>query len=179
MRRSLWVLVAVSAVSAWANPGRAQVPAASGFSDPFFLYYGWYLPRQAALADQPRIQDTISANVAAQQVYAQTNRSSLYDPNGGYGRFDPNSTYDPFNPASQGGPRPRSGTPMPKMRSGTPTSNINGQGPAIHYNRTAQYYPSIRQGQGPNRNVSMAGRGVRRGASFGAMGMPSPMPGPR
>lgn len=173
MRRALWVVAALAAIPAWAGTGRAQFN--TGFSDPFFLYYGWYLPRQAALADQPRVQDTITANVAANQAYATTNRSNLYDPNGGYGRFDPHSNYDPFDPRGNSGAR-GPGALAPRMRSGTPTSNMNGQGPAMHFNRMAQFYPAARAGQGPNRNVSVAGRGVRRGGNFG-VGIP--MPGPR
>lgn len=168
MRRALWVLAAVISVSGWANVGRGQfVNNPGGFSDPFFLYYGWYLPQQNALANQPRVEDTINYNVAQNQAYAQTNRAGLYDPNGGYGRFDPNA--DPYDLA-RGGGAGRAGT-TPRTRAGVPTSNINGNGPLGYYNRTAQFYPSMRTGRGPNRNVGVPARGVRGG---GGVGVPGP-----
>ena len=181
MRRALWVVAAVIAVTAGADVGLAQttVNNPGGFSDPFFLYYGWYLPQQNAIANQPRVEDTINYNVAQNQVYAQTNRANLYDPNGGYGRFDPNSSFDPFDPNSrgQGGRGPGGGGggggQQMKMRAGVPTSNVNGNGPAMYFNRMAQFYPSIRSGRGPNRNVAVITRGsagpeaARRAAAAG------------
>lgn len=170
MRRALGILAAVVAVSAWTNSGRAQT-VNSGFSDPFFLYFGYYLPQQAALANQPRIQDTLNANVAAQQAYAQTNRANLYDPNGGYGRFDPHASVDPFDPNSRAaqGARVAGGMAL-RSRSSVPTANTNGNGPPMYFNRTAQFYPSMRSGRGPNANVRVPGRGVRTGG----VGMPGP-----
>lgn len=170
MRRALWVLAAGVAISAWTNSGRAQ-NIQTGFSDPFFLYYGYYLPQQAALANQPRIQDTINANVAAQQAYAQTNRANLYDPNGGYGKFDPHGSLDPFDPNSRGAQGARAGGVPARSRGSVPTANVNGNGVPGYFNRTAQFYPSMRAGRGPNLNVRVAGRGVR-GAGIG-------LPGPR
>lgn len=170
MRRALWAFAAVIAVSAWANVGLAQnLNNPGGFSDPFFLYYGWYLPQQNAIANQPRVEDTISYNVAQNQVYAQTNRAGLYDPAGG--RFDPNPSGDPFDPGVRaGGGR----STMGRTRSGIPTSNANGSGPPAYYNRAAQYYPSMRPGRGPNRNVAVAGRGARGHGGGMGMGMPGP-----
>ncbi len=174
MRRALWVLAAGVVVLSWASGAGAQVNGIGGSNgDPFFLYYGWYLPQQAALANQPRVQDTIQANVAANQAYATTNRSNLYDPNGGYGRFNPYAAEGDVG-AGVGGAARVAGAG--RMRSSVPTSNIRGQGPPLYYNRTAQHYPSMRVGQGPNRNLAVAGRGARRTA--GVPSMPS-MPGPR
>lgn len=51
--------------------------APGGFSDPFFVYYGWYLPRKAAIEGNPMLDETRKAALA------------LSDPNGGFGRFDP------------------------------------------------------------------------------------------
>jgi hypothetical protein len=42
----------------------------------------------------------------------------------------------------------------------------------MFFNRTAQYYPSMRAGRGPNANVRVPGRGVRGGG--GGFGMPGP-----
>jgi hypothetical protein len=156
----------------WAGGARAQNPSFSN-GDPFFLYYGWYLPQQQALANQPRIQDTIQQNVAQNQAYATTNRSNLYDPNGGYGRFNP---YAPDTGEVGMGPTGGRGPATGRLRSTVPTSNARGQGPPLYYNRMAQHYPSMRVGQGPNRNLAVAGRGVRRGPAMPSM--PS-MPGPR
>ena len=178
MRRALWVLAAAAAILGWAEGSRAQGPSSSA-GDPFFLNYGWYLPQQNALANQPHIQDTIQQNVASNQAYALTNRSSLYDPNGGYGRFNPYASEGELG-AGTGTGGGRVGGGAGRMRSSVPTSNARGQGPPVYYNRTSQYYPSMRVGQGPNKNLAVAGRGVRRGG--GGMpavpGMPG-MPGPR
>ncbi len=179
MRRALLGLVALAAVAAWAGESRAQNGT---FDDPFFAYYGFFLPRQAALAAQPRVQDTINQNFADNQVLARTNRAGLYDPNGGYGVFDnydPNATFDSKAPRGAGfGARS-------KFR-GMPTTNIAGRGPALYYNRAAQYYPSLRTGVGPNRNLAVTGRGVRGGGGAsraasaagaglgGGMGVPGP-----
>jgi hypothetical protein len=173
MRRALLVLAAGAAILGWSGGARAQGPSFSN-GDPFFLYYGWYLPQQAALASQPRVQDTIQSNVAQNQAYATTNRSNLYDPNGGYGRFNPYAT-DTGEVGTGVGGAVRGMGPG-RMRSSVPTSNAKGQGPPLYYNRTAQFYPSMRVGQGPNRNLAVAGRGARRNS--GMPSMPS-MPGPR
>ena len=162
MRRALWVLTAIIAVSSWAKVGLSQaVNNPGGFSDPFFLYYGWYLPQQNALANQPRVEDTINYNIGQNQAYAQTNRAGLYDPNGGYGRFDPNPGGDPFDPGMRAGGGPRSA--MGRMRGSIPTSNANGSGPPMYYNRLSQHYPSIRPGRGPNHNVGVMGKGAPQG----------------
>ena len=160
MRRALVVLAGLIASASWATDGRAQT--SSGFDDPFFLYYSYFLPRQAALAAQPNVSDTINANVAARQSYATTNRANLYDPNGGYGAFDgydPNSVFD--NPTARGRGAGRSGPALTSR--GLPTTNIAGHGPALYYNRAALYHPSLRNGQGPNKNLAVPGRGVRGG----------------
>ncbi len=161
------IVVAISA-----SPSKAQAQT----SDPFFLYYSYFLPRQAALAAQPSVSDSINARAAQQQYSATTNRANLYDPNGGYGTSDPFAPVDPFgatNPRARGG---RMGTLGSR---GLPTTNINGSGPALYYNRHAQYYPSIRSGRGPNRNLAVAGRGVRGGPGVPSAAAGMALPGPR
>ena len=162
MRRALLVTAALIAASAWATEGRAQD---GGFSDPFFLYYSYFLPRQAALAAQPSVNDSINANVADRQAYATTNRASLYDPNGGYGAFH---DYDPNAVFEGGRNQGRSGTPL--RTRGLPTSHTRGQGPSLYYNRAARYHPALRSGQGPNQNLAAGGRGTARPRG-GAAGM--------
>ena len=173
MRRAMLVVAALVAGSAWASESRAQN---GGYSDPFFLYYSYFLPRQAALAAQPNVNDSINAAVADRQSYASTNRESLYDPNGGYGAFD---GYDPnavFNNPTQRG----RGTSRQTLQTrGLPTTNIRGRGPALYYNRAAQYYPGLRNGQGPNHNLAVGGKGASRpggsggGGGFGGFGVPN------
>jgi hypothetical protein len=159
MRRLRWVLAAFAVVAAWSNTSSAQT--SGGFDDPFFLYFSYFLPRQAALAAQPNVNDTINQNVANNQVNARTNRSGIYDPNGGYGAFDnydPNDTFE----------RPGGARGINQSRRGfrgLPSTNIAGRGPALYYNRAAQFYPSLRNGTGPNRNLAVTGRGVRGGGS--------------
>jgi hypothetical protein len=177
MRRMLGILAVLALISATAKEGRAQTSFSAG--DPFFLYYGYFLPRQAAMASQPRVEDTINDASANQQSYAQTNRTSLYDPNGGYGtdRFADTGLLD-----GRGRGRPATGPggmTTVRSRASVPNTNIPGTGPQIYFNRTATYFPQMRPGigRGPNRNLAVAGRGVRNSGA-GMPTMPS-TPGPR
>ena len=62
MRRTLLGLAAVLAVMTWSGVGFAQgVNNPGGFSDPFFLYYGWYLPQQNALTRRTRRSTSVAA----------------------------------------------------------------------------------------------------------------------
>jgi hypothetical protein len=182
MRRMLGILAVLAIISATAKEGRAQVSSAAG--DPFFLYYGYFLPRQAAMAAQPRVEDTINAASISQQAYAQTNRSSLVDPSGGYGadRFADNGFLDGRNRGGRGAATGPGGMSSIRSRSSVPNTNIPGTGPQLYFNRTAAYYPGMRQGvgRGPNRNLAVAGRGVRSGGTgMPAGGVSLPSPGPR
>lgn len=166
MRRVLILTAALLASAAWTNQGRAQT------NDPFFLYYSYFLPRQAALAAQPKVSDTINANVAARQSYAATNRANLYDPNGAYGSFD---GYDPNETFNRAGGRGASGGARQTLAyRGLPTTNIAGRGPALYYNRAALYHPQLRNGQYPNRNLAVPGRGI---SGIGGGAVPSPYAG--
>ncbi len=166
MRRALWIMGTVLASLACSSQGQAQT--SGGFDDPFFLYYSYYLPRQASLAAQPRVEDTINQNFANNQANARTNRAGLYDPNGGYGAFDDYNPNDPFDKT----PRGRNGAIANRRQfRGLPTTNIAGRGPALYYNRAAQFHPGLRSGIGPNRNLAVTGRGVRGGGGGG--GVPS------
>jgi hypothetical protein len=179
MRRMLGTLAVLAIISATAKEGQAQSSFAAG--DPFFLYYGYFLPRQAAMAAQPRVEDTINAASISQQAYAQTNRSSLIDPVGGYGanRFDDTGVLD-----GKGRPRPTTGPggmSSFRSRASVPNTNVPGSGPQLYFNRTAAFYPQMRPGlgRGPNRNLGVAGRGIRAGGTglpTGGVGLPSPGP---
>jgi hypothetical protein len=154
MRRLLLSLTVLAGTAALAPAAQAQ----DGFSDPFFLYYGFYLPRQAALAAQPGPEMSINELSAARQVNALTERAGLYDPPAGLG----NEVYDPTHPFVNKG-RVRSGR---LAASGISNTNISGAGPSDYYNRTLRYYPALRAGRGKNANVvAVRSRGGSRGPS--------------
>jgi hypothetical protein len=183
MRRLYVGLIALAGLATGVPAAQAQVTGnAAGFSDPFFQYYGFYLPRQAALAASPPASlVSINALSAARQNTAMTERAGLYDPIGGVGE-------DEYNPGQAMG-KGRPGAQKKRLvASGVTNTNINGQGPRGYYNRTLTYYPSLRAGQSANANLyvgrggNRAGGG-RRGIGLGGggmptgMGLPSPMGG--
>jgi hypothetical protein len=175
MRRSFAVGAATLVLVVVTQPEQALAQVGTGVgADPFSFYYGYYLPHQAYIAAQPRAIDPINQVVANRQYTAQTDRAALYDPISPYG----DEESDPFRPNAQGGRERRTGAQNFTM--GGNSSNANGNGPAMYYNRTARYFPALRAGRGPNRNVA-AVRGPRGGG--GGMGgmpqMPNPTPGPR
>jgi hypothetical protein len=144
MRRIFVGLMVMVGLSAFAPEGRAQVLS----NDPFFLYYGYFLPRQAAIAATPLAQDTIRAYSAERQFTAVTERQGLYDPIQPFGvsDLDPNA---PFAGRARGG-RP--------ARQGFVNLNLNGTGPPQYYNRTQAYYPGLRTGRSNNANIPRGGR---------------------
>ncbi|MDX2035726.1 MAG: hypothetical protein SFX72_03660 [Isosphaeraceae bacterium] len=171
MRRAIWGMGLLAGLAIFAGEARAQ-----NFSDPFFLYYGYFLPRQQAMAATPTVTDTINAVTAARQGNASTNRANLYDPNGNFAPLE-----DFENP---GGGSRRQDARAPYLQSGRfPSGNIGGTGPGLYYARTARYYPGLRQGVSPNRNVGLSN--PRPGGGFGG-GVPvarpnvgGGVPGPR
>jgi hypothetical protein len=172
-RRSLFaVALASTACLAFASrPAEAQF-FPNGGADPFSLYFGYYLPHAAAVAATPTPLDTINQLTAARQFQAVTDRAGLYDPISPYGEQD----IDPLRPSGD-----RKGERMVRPQQfAVATSNARGQGPALYYNRTARYYPQLRVGRGPNRNLGAVRSGRGGGVGGGMMGMPSmPSPGPR
>ena len=168
MRRALICLSFVFGAGVLATPAKAQTNN-SGFSDPFFLYYGFYLPRQAALSAQPQPDDYYRQQSAARQFTAQTQRdSSLFDPLGSTSAFD--KEYDPysaFGPRSAG----RGGIARP-VPAGIINANLKGNGPSLYYNRTSTYFPGQRTGHpsGVARTSAVARFGGR-GGGMGGMGM--------
>jgi hypothetical protein len=175
LRRSLLIAsVAVAVCLVFATPqAGAQVIGASGFAnggiDPFSFYYGYYLPHQAAVAAQTTPLDTLNQITAQRQINALSERQGLYDPISPYGEeeLDPNRPYS----GRRGAERLARPGPFPVT-----TSNIRGTGPAAYYARTARYYPTIRVGRGPNRNIAVTRRGGGMGMG-GGFGMPSATPG--
>jgi hypothetical protein len=161
MRRVFWGLAIVLGLSASASTSYGQN---GGFSDPFFLYYGFFLPRQAALATQQGPEMMINNQAAAMQQRALTDRAGLLDPLSNFGgdEFDMNR---PFADRSRGARFRR--TPA----NGLTNTSINGSGPASHYNRTMSYYPTLRTGRMAARsNLPSSGR-MGRGSYTGINGM--------
>jgi hypothetical protein len=164
MRRSFVGLAVVLGFTAVVPTARAQF--GPGFNDPLSLYYGFYLPRQAALAAQPTTQSMINDVTAQRQNYALADRQGLYDPVSPFGL----DQTDPSNPFGRRGPAPLPRLPNPRQLA-NPRPASNGVAPVTHYGRADRYYPSYRPGSGPNRNVVGAGRFARGGG--GGMASPS------
>src|SRR3954466_14076791 len=138
-RRSFLALAAVAAVGLGLPAGRAHAQFPNGGVDPFALYYGYYLPHQAAIAAQSTPLDTINQITAQRQYAAVTDRAGLYDPISPYGddELDPLRPYSP----KRGGDRV-----LRPQSFASSTSNAQGTGPALYYNRTARYYPNQKAG---------------------------------
>lgn len=154
MRRPMFGLaIVLGALTLAPAEGRAQF--VDGTGDPFFLYYGFYLPRQAALAATPRPEMTVNSMAAIRQENALTERAGLYDPVSpfGSGTFDPSRPFGDRTAGRRGGGMAGSGT------------SINGSGPPLYYNRTAAYYPNLRTG--------------RSAYAGGALNRPAPRPAAR
>ena len=158
-RRILLCLAMIGGLSALAPMAEAQI--VGGGVDPFSQYFGFYLPRQAALAAQPTTPQMINQVAVARQEIVQQDRSGLYNP--GASPFFPNG-YDPLNPFSGN----RGAEHLPRL-----SSNLIGgrssstPSPAAFYNRTGTYYPTYRASSGPNANQvksrfggGSAGRGI-------------------
>jgi hypothetical protein len=158
-------------------PAGAQLAGAvfpNGGVDPFAFYYGYYLPHQAAIAAQATPLDTLNQITAQRQVSALQQRQGLYDPISPYGEeeLDPNTPYS--------GRRGTERLAHPGLFPVT-TSNLRGAGPAAYYGSTRRYFPTIRTGRGPNRNIGVTrrGGGMMGGGMMGGggMGMPGGMGG--
>jgi len=144
---------------------QATLPAAglgNIASDPFTFYYAYYLPNQQIQAMRPTPMDTINQAVVDRQYYAQTQRQTLNNPISPY-----TEDYDPLRPYSRQQGNERIARPYHFAQS---SSNSDGSGPALYYNRAAQYFQGMRPGRGPNKNVATTRRGRMGGG--GGMGMP-------
>jgi len=170
MRRSWIALAVMLGAGGFATSARAHD---AGFSDPFFLYYGFFLPRQAALAAQPQPEDNIRALASQRQFAAQSERAGLYDPIGGLG-------LDELNPLNPFGQRSGSSRGVPRHpANGISNSNLRGRGVGQYHNRTMSYYPGLRAGVGgggARRSFTGGGSAGRSGAS-GSPFMPRPTSG--
>ncbi|MHC5538614.1 hypothetical protein ACYOEI_10360 [Singulisphaera rosea] len=173
MRRPLFGLAVLLGCSLLSPANRAQ---AQGFgADPFSLYYGYYLPHQAAIAAQATPIDTINAATEARAPVVSSDREGLYDPISPYGEED-------FEPIRGGSNRTRVER---KARSHTFPTNTHsamanrGLGASgAYFNRTPSYYPTLRKGSYPNHNLAVGRPHRGRGGMSSMPSMPS-MPGPR
>ncbi len=161
----LAALIGVALAAALGSPA-AQAQAGIGdiVSDPFTFYYAYYLPNQQVQALRPRPIDTINQASQDRQYFAKTQRESLYNPISPYATDN-----DPLRPYSQQGGE-RIARPYRFQRD---SSNSDGAGPALYYNRAAQYFPELRAGRGANSNVAriQPRRGRGGGGGMGGMGM--------
>jgi len=160
MRRLFLGMAVALGLSAVAPASQAQIQ--SNFTDPFFLYYGWYLPRQAALAAQPTSVDIINQASVNRQLNATTERGGYFEPIEPFGlnELDPNR---PFQRQPGSGP-----AYTRRSLSTLTTPSMSGSGPPGYYNRAGMYYPNLRAGHGSNANIYTARR--RGGYGMGGMG---------
>lgn len=153
-RRHLGLAV-VLGIALLGHAQRAQAQF-GGTGDPFSLYYGYYLPHQAAVAAQATPLDTINAAQARQQEVAARDRTGLYDPIAPLGDEDIDPTR-PYARRSERLQRPHT------FATSTTNHRMRGIAPQLYYNRTSRYYPTLRVGVGPNQNLAVS----RRGSHFG------------
>lgn len=164
MRR---VIVGLAAALTCAILLPAQRASAQGVgngvgTDVFSFYYGYYLPNAAFNAAQPKAMDTLNQITAIRQFNAQTDRTSLYDPISPYAEDE--DQFDARSRNARGGRGGGRGSAEGRFGA----SMIRGAGPSQYYGRTSQYFPGMRSGRGPNRNLA-----TLHGRSGGGMGMPS------
>jgi hypothetical protein len=182
MRRPLLgVVLAVALCLLAPRSGRAQGSSLGTLgADPFATYYGWYLPNQAYQASQPRVEDTINAITVVRQRAAIAERDNMFDTRS---RFDLDEEAEFGRYAPRGGARGRPQLGGAGASASPFAGNVRGTGPALYYNRTGRYFPTLRTGHGPNRNIAAmrASRGANMGmgGGFGG-GIPGGgVPGPR
>jgi hypothetical protein len=174
LSRPILALAVALAISLVVPTSRVEAQILGGGGDPFSLYFGYYLPHQAAQAAQPTALDTINQITAARQYAAVTDRAGLYDPISPYG----DEELDPLRPYA-----PRRGGERLARTPGASgvNSNARGTGPSEHYGRTARYYSQLRTGRGPNKNLAVTrSRGsAGGGGGFGGGGFGGGFAGPR
>lgn len=143
----------------------------SGFSDPFFLYYSVFLPRQNALASQGQPEDFFRNQSLQRQAAVQNDRGGLFDPISSLGQeeLDVNRTFGRQSGSS------RSVRTVPAgIRT---TVSLRGHSaPSDSFQRTNAYFPSMRGGMGRGSGAAGFGGG-RGGSSGGAPFSPNPRAG--
>jgi len=164
MRRALFSLLVLGGFAALAPSSHAQFT--NNLNDPFYQYYAWFLPRQAAMAAQPRVNDSINAIAAARSDVAQAERQ-LYNPVVPYGDSgDPNQSF------RREGARGRTPSGV-----GLPSTNVGGRGDSRYFSRDP-YHPGARlttQGRAPSVPRGRGGMGGMGG--MGGVSTPNPVGG--
>lgn len=170
MRRLLLAGCCVVVLSACAGNAEAQFTA-SGFDDPFFLYYGFFVPQQNLYQSTPRQEDNLRAMAVQRQYNAVTERSTLFQPTGSLLGYDALADFGNT-----------SGSRLPKTSAiGGVVNHVNGAGPPSHFNRGAGHYPTLRSGRGtassgamkstliPQTSPKMDSLGITRSTRRGGM----------
>jgi len=108
-------------------------------SDPFSGYYSWFLPRQAAMAATPTVNNQLSQFTAERidnmNDAARSSNSILSYANLGIG----NATGQTFDDDRPRNPRPR------LSATGPMNTNISGRGVSGYHDRAGSYFPTMRQ----------------------------------
>ena len=157
-------LVLILAVLCLGSSGMSGTARAQ-FADPFFMYYSYFVPQQAALASVPKQEDNLRILGMQRQMTAQTNRDVLGELN--LGGYDPLSPFG--GPGAAGGGANKSR--LPRVASTGPIStHVNGSGPQGYYNRTNTHFPGRRVGQTKASTNIVGTRGKIGGMGGGAMG---------
>ncbi len=108
-------------------------------ADPFSGYYSWFLPRQAAMAATPTVNNQLSQYTAERidnmNEAARSSNSVLSYANLGLG----GGTGQAFDDDRPRNPRPRLSATGPMI------TNTTGRGVAGYYDRAGSYYPTMRQ----------------------------------
>lgn len=153
MRRTILMLAVFAGFSSFAGSSQAQIPP--NLNDPFYQYYAWFLPRQAAMASQPKATDSINA-IAAARSESAIDRSGLY---GGASPFG----LDALDPSTPGSGRNRSAMSRPARTPSTLAStNTRGGGDSQHFGRVPGFhnYRSGRSGAAPQISTRRGGGGM-------------------
>ncbi len=134
-------------------------------TDPLFLYYSFYLPRQQVFESQAQAGpgatlDALSSMRQESLLQDRAQRPSLDL----YGNTL-DQEIDPTAPFSARGAR------QGRMRSRRFSFNMNigGHGSPMYHGGARRYYPTVRRGYGPNRNLAYI-RSRGRGSMGGGMG---------
>lgn len=141
-------------------------------TDPLFLYYSFYLPRQQVFESQAQSGpgSTIDAIAGMRQESLLQERAQrpMMDMYGATLEQE----IDPMAPFSVRGSR------QGRMRSRRASfnQNLNGHGSPMYHRNARRYYPTARRGYGPNRNLAVI-RSRSRGMGGGMGGMGGGMGG--
>lgn len=144
----------------------------TGFSDPFFLYYSYFLPRQNALASQAQPEDFYRNQSLQRQSAAQSDRAGLFEPISSLGQDD----LDPNRPfGRQSGSSRTVRTVSAGIRT---TVSLRGHSaPTDTFQRTGAFFPGIRSGRGRGARAAGFGGGSALGAPARSSLVPLPMAG--